>query len=195
MGSIEDKILRVLEKSRYCGIMINPQDIDVSEKIRENCRACKWYKNRYSCPPYSWPAEKTREVIEKSSGGFLLVRRVRDVPLKLIKKNRLLGLMLRNFFYVKYTRGLQKLVFSLEKTAEKSGYKVNGFIAGACAMHIRCGAPRGRPCRSPALCRSSLEACGMDVDRLAGLYGIEDYKKYPDNSFHWIGLILVSGPS
>ena len=86
MEEVEKELIAEIERARYRkAIFIKPEDIQVEDRVKLACRSCYWYKKRYSCPPYSWNIEKTKEIIKYFNRGIMVVWKVTDVPLRIVR--------------------------------------------------------------------------------------------------------------
>lgn len=184
-------LIDIIEREGFHkGIVIETKNIPVEQKVKDACQHCDSFNNCYSCPPYSWKIEKTKKIIADYELGIMLVLRIKDIPPRLMKISSI-AFFLQLIFVRKYVRKLHRMVLKLEEIAKKDGYEVQGFIAGPCLLHLtKCGAIDKSGCRLPKLRRSSLESRGIDVYKLAKLYGIKIDKKLKD-IIHLIGLLLI----
>ncbi|MEW6096294.1 MAG: DUF2284 domain-containing protein, partial [bacterium] len=166
------ELIDIIErKGFHKGIVVKTKDIPVEQKVKDACQYCDSFNNCYSCPPYSWKIEKTKEVIKNFELGIMLVLRIKDIPPRLMKIP-VIAFFLQLIFVRKYVRRLHRMVLKLEEMAEKDGYKTQGFIAGPCLLHLtKCGAMDKSGCKLPKLRRSSLESTGINVYKLAKSYG------------------------
>jgi len=187
---IAELIVLIEREGFHKGILVKTSDIPVEQKVKDACRWCDSFNNCYSCPPYSWRIGTTRRIIGGYELGVMFVLRIKDIPPRLMKIP-LIAFLLQLLFVKKYVRKLHRMVLRLEETAERDGYKTQGFIAGPCLLHSRkCSGLDKSKCKLPQLRRSSMESTGINVYKLARLYGIKIDKKLED-TIHLIGLLLI----
>lgn len=180
------------------GLVIDPKEIVVNERVREECRNpdCPAYGLSACCPPYSPKAEETKRLLERYGYGILM-------RLKVSPKELSSQVMWEIF------NKLRRTVGSVESMAQELGYYLAlGYGAGpcvACGMFSpkwrpekdKCSVIEGKMCKSYLFARASMEACGIDVLRTMEKVGWKpnwvDLKREPGivKCAHWVGLVLV----
>ena len=134
--------------------------------VRLKCQyGCDAYGEYLTCPPYSPPPEKTREVLKHYRKAILV-------------------------HGDDYT-DISKIVVRLEREAFLSGYyKAYGMGSGPCDLCNRCDV--NKPCKKSYEARPSMEASGIDVFKTArnNRFKIEVLKR-SDCKGNYFGLVLI----
>jgi len=183
------ELIDIIERNKFSkGIVIDVNDISVEQGVKNACKYCTSFKKNYSCPPYSPKIERTVKIISEYNSGILLVLRI-NIPTFLMKLP-IISTFLKNKYILKNNRKMHRMILKLENLSTRDGFKTYGFIAGKCMISSRCITPKRRKCSLPKLKRYSLESMGINVYKLAKLYGIKlDYKL--KDVFYYIGLLLI----
>lgn len=121
------------------------------ERIEGYCRGCEKYGVYWSCPPFTRPPLAE---LPEWTHAVLLCRRVPLAPETTREQ------MMTRFQQARVQFG--ETIRRLE--ARRGG--VTALVAGHCAGCEDCTRGQGRPCRTPARMRYSLEAVGFDVTAL-----------------------------
>lgn len=122
------------------------------ERIQGYCAACEKYGHTWSCPPFSEPPLLS---FPAWSFAVIVCGRV-PVPPEAAKES-----MIALFFEAR------KLFRQALVEQQQREIGVTALIAGFCSGCESCSRPEGKPCRTPAALRYSLEAVGFDVTALA----------------------------
>ena len=169
--------------------VIDADTIPVDPRVRFKCMIPKCYMSGRCghCPPYGYPPEKTREIVNTCKIGVIF--HVRVDPTIIAAKNigdviisgRADGagnlLSLGGHYMLVYT-----LVHMLRKKSADMGIKqTHGFAAGCCKDVLcfsskNCRILNGSDqCRNPEMSAPSLEGAGIDAFRLAARTGWSVY--------------------
>ncbi len=161
---MKDIIKKFLENKTYQGVEINPDDIIISEQIREYCKAnrCGRYNTCWACPPAIPPIEKLKEQYGKFSKAFVynIVYPLEDSfdlegMLNALKdSNELANSIIRYLNSIKSHFGVLK--------------------PGSCNACEKCSYP-DKPCRHPDIAFPTLEAYGINVMELAKKFNMNYY--------------------
>lgn len=125
------------------------------ERLAQVCKeGCRNYGQKWSCPPYASPFLR---IVEKYSYAFMLVFSTQmkyywDV------KNKYLAVKAANAT-LKTT--IEKCTRDLETYMK--GYSL---LSGSCRQCKPCQCKKGLPCKHPDKMRYSMEAAGLNVQRL-----------------------------
>ncbi len=151
---------------------------------------CPLYGTNKNCPPHATSHQETEECIARYSYALLLKYHIEPDQCKP--------------YPAEYARKMMELLAKLEGRAFTDGYYfATAFGAGSCKATLcrkqSCQALEpGRRCRHPLLARSSMEAVGFDVFKMATSVGWEIYPlgmNYPEEEIpyvSWVGLFLVA---
>ncbi|MFH0870734.1 MAG: DUF2284 domain-containing protein [archaeon] len=129
------------------------------ELFAEMCKKCRNYKNKYSCPPFS----PDFEAYVKAEKLLVLLMKARLGQFSAYKPHfrlRIANAILKP--------RIEKIMRAMEA---HTGTKFLG--TGACRLCKPCKKKKGLACSHPDKMRYSLEALGVDCDKLAkNLFGI-----------------------
>lgn len=145
-------------------------------KVREQCKSCKRYGVKASCPPYCETMEYYQRLLPKYKYGELIVL---EYPIEDRSKWAELGKCSSQEIsneIIKYRNRLIELGF----------YFVVGFTAGSCKNCDKCSIP----CRLPDKSLVPLEATGIDVVKLAKKIAKVRLHFPVTDKFYRIGMIL-----
>ena len=81
-----------------------------------------------------------------------------------------------------------RLTLKVQETFRQIGIFSKVLGAGACGVCPTCTKPEGNPCRFPDLAVTSLEACGINVSKLAKICGLRYING--QNTVTYFGLLL-----
>ncbi|MBI4284762.1 MAG: DUF2284 domain-containing protein [Chloroflexi bacterium] len=192
MESIPEEMLQEdLEKLRQRAIELGATDakiittdmVVIDERVRMKCiyPKCQWFGTNRHCPPYAMDLDQARK-LSSSYRYALFIRQVE--PTDTLAGERSPEQMKE---YQRKTKMQLDILRSIEADAFYSGYYLAiGFGAGPCKRFFcpteECTALKpGQGCRYPLYARSSMEAQGMDVYKMATRVG---WDIYPLGSSH-----------
>jgi predicted metal-binding protein len=140
--------------------------VRIDERVPMKCRVplCFGYNTSANCPPHAMKPAKLREAVKNYRCAVLLRL---EVPPPVIVRNRETVLERAGAY-----RKMFELVGAVESMAFYDGhYLAAGFAAGSCKSTFchkqECAVLKGERCRNELRSRSSMEAVGIDVFRLA----------------------------
>ena len=176
---IMDVVLSYCERALALGMsgakIINPQLVTTGEWVRMKCwYGCPGYGKRLSCPPYSPSPEVTRKVLDCYEVAILLHRKLRE-------QNR----------REEMRKEFNECIVALELEIFLDGYyKAWSMISGACRLCKECNV--SGTCLNGFKMRPAMEACGIDVFKVARENGFEiEVVKCHEEEINVFGLILV----
>lgn len=153
-------------------VAVSPSDISAEEDLVNFCREprCGYYGQSGNCPPNVLGPSRFRDLLNNCE-QVLAVKM--DVPL---------GCLLTDERFV-ILKLLHEIVADIEKSAIELGYSNSKTFAGGpckvifCHEHGHCNVLDGGECRNPEYARPSIEANGVNVNKLkktAGWYTKRD---------------------
>ncbi|MCW3490011.1 DUF2284 domain-containing protein [Dethiobacter alkaliphilus] len=160
--------------------VVDVREIVFSEDVRMYCEmnSCGQYGKNWACPPGVGPVSDLKAKVERYDKGLVLqtVHPLSD-----------------SFDFEGMMAGQKEHEAILEEVSllvsQKHGiYETLLLGAGPCEVCKQCTYTDGKPCRFPEKKRESLEACGIDVVKLAGDCRIP--YKHSGNTVAYIGIIL-----
>jgi len=167
---------------------ISPINIPVEDWVLLKCQyGCPNYRRRLTCPPYSPEPSRTRTILGDYSMAFLLRYDVPTVTTEADMKIQEDGLI-----------KAWEAFLRLEQFSFLNGYN-KAFVFGLnhCPGCHTCAAESGEIlCKHPLQARPSLEACGINVQKLTGFAGWTGRLKgqnimQDDNNISLISLLLL----
>jgi predicted metal-binding protein len=184
--TVPDGILQQdLEKYRQRAVELGADDakiitsdmIIIDERVRAKCiyPKCEYYGTCANCPPYAIELEQTRKLVNRFR--YAIFFRLK-LPIETISGKRTPEQLKETLRLAKVRR---EIVAKIESEAfYDSYYLAVGFGGGSCKRYFcpdeDCRALKlGQSCRFPLRARSSMEAVGMDVYRMATQAGWDIY--------------------
>ncbi|MCX7011985.1 MAG: DUF2284 domain-containing protein [Candidatus Sumerlaeota bacterium] len=143
---LEFYVNRAREMGALHAMIIGPEKVPTATWVRLKCQyGCGGYGKRLTCPPYSPPPERTRQLLDEYR-SILLVHCDRG-------------------------KAARKIVTKLEREAFLAGhYKAFALGCGPCGQCRTCNLEKG--CAHPRQARPAMEACGIDVFATARAAGL-----------------------
>ena len=151
---------------------------------------CPLYGTNKNCPPHATSYQEIQACIDQYHYALLLKYHIEPDQCKP--------------YPAEYARKMMELLAKLEGRAFTDGYYfATAFGAGSCKATLCRKQPcqalePGRRCRHPLLARSSMEAVGFDVFKMATAVGWDIYPlgmNYPEEEIpyvSWVGVLLVA---
>lgn len=155
-----------IEKLKQAGAdtisAIDPATIPFAPELRELCEqnACGNYGTCWTCPPLCGDVAVLSAKVKSYRHGvvFSKVYRLEDsFDVEGMRAGRL---------------AFGQMVGALQAAAKAGPEPVLVLSAGGCSLCARCAARDNEPCRHPQDALVSLEACGIEVSRLAAQCGV-----------------------
>lgn len=164
---------------------ISAKEIVVRDEVRKLCEqnSCGYYGTNWTCPPAVAPL-KTFESIFSSFDTMLVVYSVHHVKSSFDWKGMMIG-----------AAEFKKRLQTLKKAIKTSGSDIPFLLLGmgACDLCKKCTYTLDQPCIYPDNAIVSMEACGIDVMRLAKDHGLKYY--HGKNTVTYFGGILYNDTS
>jgi len=191
----DDEIKDDLEKYRMMAkelgasgaTVIPAEKVHVDKRVRIKCTIpkCPQYGGSAHCPPHTMEPDKMSELVQAFKYALLVKLEIqssvvvggdffmRDKDGKLVPKKA-------GEEFLKTLRRLSDIVTEIESQAFYDGhYLATSFSSGSCHLNYcnfkECQVLKGQPCRFPLRARPSMEACSMDVFRMATEAGWDIY--------------------
>ncbi len=143
-------------------------------KVREECKSCKRYGAKATCPPYCAEVDYYQQLLPTYSFGMLLA--IQFTTSKNSKTDS-----------EESSLALQKNILEMRKTLFLQGHIFSaGFGAGSCKVCAVCTFP----CRFPDRSLVPLEATGVNVVKLASIVGEINIKFPVKDKFFRVGMIV-----
>ena len=150
----------------------DPKELIFDEKVREQCKSCKRYGTRYSCPPYVESVEFYKRLMQGYQQGLLIALEFVVGP-DWKEDGKKSSVALAN-----------KVLEVRERLIAEGHYFAVGFGAGSCKNCVECA----DPCRLPNKALLPVEATGVNV--------VESFKEFIQiqfpvrDTFYRIGVVL-----
>ncbi|MEM3484344.1 MAG: DUF2284 domain-containing protein [Candidatus Bathyarchaeia archaeon] len=192
---LEKYRLLALEIGAADAIVIGGKDVIIDERVRAKCLypKCPFFGTNINCPPYSPDLDFVRTVVNKYEYGIFFC--VKGDPSDFVTRKtgeyKLIG---KETKFV-----LNKICAEIESEAFYDGYYFAlAFGQGPCKSlwcpDKACSAlSPGGSCRFALKARSSMEAMGMDVFKMASTVGWEVYPCGERADFSQIPHVMLAG--
>lgn len=134
-------------------ININPKrDLIFDDKVREQCKSCKRYGRKATCPPYVNSVEYYKKLLTSYKHAILYYHKFEIDD----DKNWFTLGKLSSLYMYRY-------IFKMRKTLLEQGhYFVIAFGSGSCKLCNKCEIP----CRQPNISLMPLEATGLNIVKM-----------------------------
>jgi predicted metal-binding protein len=174
-ADLERYAARALELGASRAKVVAAKDIVVDDRVPLKCRIprCFGYGSCAHCPPHAMKPSELRDHLRDYRWAVFFTL---DVEADVIARNRATIKERINVY-----RDVFEMVNQLESTAFYDGhYLAFGLGAGSCRHSLcadaeSCRSLQGEKCRFALKARSSLEAVGVDVFRMATSFGWDIY--------------------
>lgn len=177
----EKQLLRDLERYRLLSLEIGASDakvistdqiiIDERAVIKCTYPKCRFYGTNANCPPYAVTPQQMQRILPSYRYAiFYTIQGSSDYCEKIGDKE--------------FPENVSRLRFEITSRVESEAfydgyYFALGFTGGSCKKYFcpekECAVLKNRSCRAPLMARSSMEAVGMDVYRMATQIGWDIY--------------------
>ena len=157
--------------------IISAREVIIDERVRAKCiyPKCEFYGTNLNCPPYAPELTFIRRVVRNYENGILFCVKGRTEDFVGRESHT------RTESKRETRRLLCKICAEIESKSFYDGYQFSlAFGQGPCKpmwcpQNDCAGLEAGKKCRFPLKARSSMEAVGMDVFRMAAKRGWEIY--------------------
>ena len=141
---------------------VETNDIPFEEEFRAACEqnACGFYNRCWTCPPDAGSIEACMARV-KVFPSAVLFQTISSLEDSYDIEGMHDAAVVHN-----------RLTLKIQETFRQMEYECIVLGAGACGVCQTCTKPEGNPCRFPNLAVTSLEACGINVSKLAKTCGL-----------------------
>ena len=165
---------KAIEAGAARAAVIQASDIIVDERITLKCRIprCFGYGTSPNCPPNAIKPSELRNILAQYHHAVFFMK---EVPTDVLVDAKNVRELFSTY------QEIYRIVSEIESMAYYDGYYTAfGFAAGSCRF-VFCGnspdcpAMKGEACRFSLKARSSMEAVGMDVFKMAAACGWDTF--------------------
>lgn len=157
----------------------SPKLLIPEERIREYCHqnVCNKYGKHHMCPPFVGTIEETKSKF-KDYDKAILLRYSQNLKVSEdisgVEKSKV---------------EFHKKILKIEKYLGDRNIECWGLIGGSCFLCKECMAIYNKPCKNPNMARPSLEALGIDVQKLLDNFGLDN--NFYSDKILWTGCVLM----
>ena len=151
------------------------KDLIFDYKVREQCKSCKRYGKRATCPPYVESVDYYKELLPTYKKGIIYYKKfIVDDPTKWKELGRQSSIFITTFLVKKRTQLISE-----------GHYFCIAFSAGSCKNCVNCEIP----CPFPDHSLIPMEGTGLNIVAMMKKFGIKI--KIPiEDYFYRVGCIL-----
>jgi len=157
---------------------INPKILKkyFDNKVREQCKSCKRYSFKATCPPYCESINYYKNLLPTYKNGRLIIYKYTEIDLAKWKEQG-----------EESSRDISKHLIALRnKLLKREHYFVIGFTAGSCKNCKECSFP----CRFPDKSFVPVEGTGLNIIKLVKDITNYDIKFPVEKYFYRVGIII-----